>query len=143
MQTEDFQEAQALYKRVSSSIRAHTFDNTNLFPNKRKDFDYSIGSIDRIIEDQGVDAILLVDALDEISSAGRKALMTAGIVAGALLGIVPIPRGGTQAVSMGMVDRSGAIIWFNTHYGGSDMREPDGAAKTVNTILPDLFGNVQ
>ncbi len=133
-------DVQALYGAVSSSIRLHTYGDVHLFPEKLREFDYSVGSIDTIAKDMGIDAILFIDAVDEISTAGRKALMTAGVVAGALIGIIPVPQRGINTVSLGLVDASGTVLWFTVRYDGGDLREPGGASQTVTGMLAELTG---
>lgn len=137
---EAFTDVQALYGAVSSSIRLHTYGEVHLFPEKLREFDYSVGSIDMIAKNMGADAMLFIDAVDEISTAGRKALMTAGVIAGALIGIMPVPQTGINAVSMGLVDASGAVLWFNVQYGGGDLREPGDASQTATGMLAELSG---
>ena len=141
--TEELNDIQALYKLVSLSIRLHAYDKVNLFPNKLQDFNYSVGSIDHIMTGLGIDAVLFVDAIDEISSGSRKALMAAGVIAGALLGVIPMQSIGSHATSMGLLDRTGTVIWYNVQSGGEDMREPEGAALTAADLLSDLPGNIQ
>lgn len=138
---EEMEEIYALYRAVSTSILLHT-QGDNKFPEKVKNFDYSIGSIENILKKYEVDSLILVNGFDEISSAGRQALKAAGIIAGALTGVVMIPRSGITIVSVSLVDPSGVILWYNIKgsHGGYDLRNPESATKFVTEILSNYPG---
>jgi hypothetical protein len=138
---EEMQDIYALYRAVSTSINTHTYGDFK-FPGKMKIFDYSIGSIDKILQKHGTDALIFVYGFDEISTGGRKALQAAGIVAGALTGVVVIPRSGFTVVNVALVDPSGAILWYNIKgsQGGYDLRTPESATKFIRAVLSDYPG---
>lgn len=138
---EEMEEIYALYRAVSTSINLHT-QGDNKFPEKVKNFDYSIGSIENILKRYEVDSLMLVNGFDEISSSGRQALKAAGIIAGALTGVVIIPRSGITIISVSLLDPSGAILWYNIKgsQGGYDLRNPESATKFVREILSDYPG---
>jgi hypothetical protein len=138
---EEMEDIYALYRAVSTSIILHT-RGENKFPEKIKNFSYSVGSVENILKRYGVDTLIFVTGLDEISTAGRKALTAAGIIAGALTGVMVIPRSGITVVSVAMVDPSGAILWYNIKgsQGGYDLRNPESATKLVREILADYPG---
>lgn len=135
----ELEDIQALYRAVSKSIQLHTYEGPNLFPEKKKNFDYSIGSIQEIVQSYGVDALIFVYGIDEISTTGRKALQTTGILIGVFTGIVIAPRFGITAVSIAVVDKSGTILWYNVEgsHGGHDLREYESANDLVEEIIVD------
>jgi hypothetical protein len=104
------------------------------FPEKQKNFDYAIGSIEQILNSYGVDALLFVYGVDENASGGRKALIAAGIIAGV------IPRAGMTAMNMALVDKSGSILWFNVKRseGRYDLRKTENATEFTKDILSDF-----
>ena len=71
-------EVKTLYRTVMYSVYSHAYywegQNTDFFPDRLKNFDYSVGSLEKLLKMQKVNGLLLVEASDEISSAGRKAL---------------------------------------------------------------------
>lgn len=136
---EEMEDIQALYRAVATSIRLHTYGEY-LFHEKQKNFDYSVGSIEKILNSYGVDALIFVYGRDEISSGGRKALTAVGIIAGALTGIVTIPRAGITAISIALVDKSGSILWFNVKGTGAgyDFREPESAIEFTKEMFLDF-----
>jgi hypothetical protein len=144
---EDMEDIYALYRAVSTSINFHT-QGDNKFPEKVKNFDYSIGSVDKILKRYGGDALIFVTGFDEISTAGRQALKAVGIIAGVALaaagvgGAVIVPRSGITLISIALVDSSGTILWYNIKgsQGGYDLRNPESATKFVREILSDYPG---
>jgi len=138
---EEMQDIYALYRAVSTSINTHTYGEFK-FPEKMRNFDYSIGPIDKILQKHGIDALIFVYGFDEISTGGRKALQVAGIIAGALTGVVVIPRSGITVINASVVDPSGAILWYNikASEGGYDLRDPQSATKFIRAVLSDYTG---
>lgn len=136
---DELEDIQALYRAVATSIRLHTYGEHS-FPEKQKNFDYSIGSIENILTKYGVNALIFVYGRDEISTGGRKALTAAGVIAGALTGVVVIPRAGTTAVSVALVNKSGSILWFNVKGSGAgyDLREPESTSEFITEMLSDF-----
>lgn len=130
---EEIQDIQSMYRAVSVTIWRHVYHVP--FPEKQKNFDYTLGSMEGLMERLGVDALVMVDGRDEISTGGRKALMAAGALMGALTGVVAIPRGGVTVADMALVDKSGAILWFNGNSGAYDLRDPDNASQFVAGML--------
>lgn len=133
---EEMEDIEALYRAVSISIILHTY-GPFVFPEKKKNFDYSIGSIERILEKFGSDALIFTYGFDEISTKGRKALKVASIVAGAFTGVVIMPRSGITVVSVALVDASGTIFWYSIKgsEGGYDLRKHKSTSKLVKDIL--------
>jgi hypothetical protein len=138
---EEMRDIYALYRAVSTSINIYTYGDFK-FPEKMKNFDYSIGPIDKILQKHGTDALIFVYGFDEISTGGRKALQAAGIIAGALTGVVVLPRSGITVVNAAIVDPSGTILWYNAKgsQGGYDLRNPESATNFIRSILSDYPG---
>ena len=84
---EELEEVYALYKAVSTSIQFHVYGPFG-FPEKKKNFDYSVGPVNRILEDLKTDVLIFVYGSDEISTSGRKALQVGAIAIGLLTGVV-------------------------------------------------------
>jgi len=137
--SQEFDEVSALYKVVSYSIKAHTYSPVNIFPEKVDKFDYSLGPIDRLLERYGCDGLIFVYGHDEISTAGRKTLMAAGMVVGALTGVYAGPRGGATTIDVALVDASGTILWYSFQLqGATDLRDPGSAAQMVERVMSDF-----
>lgn len=133
-------ETQALFDAVNISILLHTYGpEPTRFPDKVNHFDYSLGMEVNKLAGQA-DALLVVRADDHISTEGRKALQVAGVVLGALAGVVMVPAGGTTVASAALVDaRSGSLLWYNWigSSGGYDLRE----ATSTNSLIKGLLVN--
>jgi hypothetical protein len=134
-------ETSALYDAVSSSILFHTYGQPpNLFPEKIKNFDYSLGpEIKELVGD--VDAVLFVSCVDHIATAGRKAVQAGSMILGALVGVSMTPNMGTTSMSIALVDAdSGFILWYNVHSSGGDhdLRNPINTTTLVKQLLKDL-----
>jgi hypothetical protein len=138
---EELEEIQALYEAISVSIGLHVYGQF-VFPDKVRNFDYSLGPIDTILQRLGADYLMFVFALDEVTTAGRKALSVAASVIGAMAGVYIVPQGGLTMVSVALVDASGAILWFNVKggRGNYDLRDCDSAASIVSAVLGELPG---
>jgi len=136
---DDMEDIQALYRAVSASIQMHTY-GPHVFPEKKETFDYSIGSIKDVLQKLDADAMIFVYGLDEISTGGRKALMVAGIVAGAVTGVALMPRSGITAVSVALVDSSGTVLWYGAKGGAGacDLRNAESTTNLVQTLLADF-----
>ena len=136
---EELEEVYALYRAVSASIQLHVYGPYE-FPEKKKNFDYSVGSIQRVLQHLGADVLVLVYGYDEISTSGRKALQAGAVAVGLLTGVVVVPRGGITQVSAGIVDASGSILWYNVKRsaGGCDLRDRESAARLLAEIFSDL-----
>lgn len=137
---DELHDIQALYRAVSLSIQMHTYNKASLFPEKIKDFDYSVGSIDKFLDRYHSDALFFVDGYDEISTTGRKTLNTVGVVAAAVMGVVIVPRTGFTATSAALIDRSGAVLWYSVKGGSGsyDLREPGSCSGLVSSMVTDF-----
>lgn len=134
-------EIRPLYRAVMNSIYTHAIfrnggNNLNFFPERSKNFDYTVGPLDKVLAEQKGDGLLLVHGEDEISSAGRKALQV-------VRSINPFDqpdRAGVTWVEVALADRSGDLLWFGSlsNAGGFDLRDPDSASKFVRQVLADF-----
>ena len=134
-------ETGALYRAVSSSIQVHTYGlPEHRFQDKIKDFDYSLGpEVKELAGD--VDAVLFVDCVDHIATAGRKALQAGSMILGALVGVSVTPNLGITSISMALVDsETGYIMWYNIHSSGGDhdLRNPANTYVLVKELLEDF-----
>jgi hypothetical protein len=133
-------EVKTLYRTVMENVYLHAYywkgENPNFFPDRLKNFDYSIGSLEKVLKKQKADGLLLVEASDEISSAGRKAWR----VVQALNPLGVAARSGNTIVKMALADRKGDILWDNYHFnsGGYDLRDFDSTRDFLKVILEDF-----
>lgn len=127
-----------LYRAVSGSIIEHTYKEYP-FPSKLENFDYSVGSLDQLLQRHQADAIVIVYGIDQISTAGRKALRGVGLVLGAVTG-QPVLSQGTTALNIALVDRSGAVLWYKIagDSGGYDLRDAKSAKAFVQRLVADF-----
>jgi len=133
-------EIKTLYRAVITSMYTHAYywngRNPDFFPDRMKNFDYTVGSLDKLLKKQNADGLLLVHAEDEISSSGRKALLVVQV-------INPLgTKGGagkTKAV-IALADRKGDILWDNffVESGGYDLRDLDSATSFVKVLLDEF-----
>jgi hypothetical protein len=116
---------------------------------KRKDSSYFIGSIEDVLKKYNIDALIFVYARDTISTAGRKAkgFMTRfySIFVGNLTGTRAVntePREGMTVITIGLVDKSGSILWYRgiQSEGAFDLRDFESAAKITKINLSDFPG---
>ncbi len=135
-------EVKTLYRTVMENVYTHAYywrgQNPNFFPDRLKNFDYSVGSLERLLKKQKLDGLLLVEASDEVSSAGRKALR----VVQALNPFGVAGRSGETIVKMALADRKGDILWENYHFnsGGYDLRDFDSTRKFLRVLMEDFPG---
>jgi hypothetical protein len=88
----------------------------------------------------GADYALFTYVRDSYASGGRTALRVFGFIAGAAVGTGLDIGGGQQLGVATLVDlRSGRVVWFNQLARQTgDLREKEGADKTVALLLEDL-----
>jgi hypothetical protein len=137
----ELEEVQALYRAVRRSIYAHTYPGgMNYFAHKAKDFNYSVGPIDKILKRYKADAMIIIYGYDEISTGGRKALKAASTVLQVFGG--PGVRSGVTAVSLAVVDRKGTVLWHNYlgNAGGYDLRKYKNVEIIVDRLLAKYPG---
>ena len=133
----EVREMLALHEAVVMGILGHAYDGPGLFPAKKTNFDYTVGPIDNIVRPADADALLVVRGVDEVSTSGRKAMQTLGILAGAAVGIITTPNMGRTFLFVTLIDRSGDLLWFNVQggAGGYNLREPESVSKLVAKSL--------
>lgn len=136
----ELKEVQGLYMAVHNSIIMHTYDQYNLLPDKKMNFDYSIGPIDKILQRFNADSLIFAYGYDQISTGGRKALMVLGVLLGAATGVYAAPSSGVTAVSVALVDSSGKILWYNVNAnaGSFDLRDEKSCRDLIKGLLSDF-----
>lgn len=146
---EEMEDFLALFRAVSQSIQLHGRLGPALLPEKQKNFDYSVGSIEPILEKTGLDSLLVFCGTEEIPTAGKKASDVA-IAAGALI-VAPIPlavplmihmvsRSKSTVLNVAVIDSSGAILWHSTIPGQGEYEflDPERSAAFVAHAVKDL-----
>jgi len=167
---DELEDTQALFEAVSTSVLLHTYEPKvrdapdQTFPEKLKNFDYSLGpDVERLAQLANANALLFVSGIDNISTGGRKALMALAILLeGALragsgpaagasgrgLSLQPsfnipagpmiVPNFGTTSLSVALVDAgTGAILWYNVvgFLAWSSLTDPHKAADLVEEVF--------
>jgi hypothetical protein len=136
----EVEEIKTLYGEVMDSVYTHVYfwngENPNFFPDRLKNFDYSIGSLDKLLKKDKADGLLLIQAQDEISSTGRKLLR----VFQAINPFATAGRSGVTGVKIALADRNGDILWDTFFYnsGGYDLREYDSTRDFVKILLENF-----
>jgi hypothetical protein len=130
---EELEEMRLLYGDVGPSIVRATYAYP-VFPEKYKNFDYSVGPVKRLLEHAGVDLLVLAYGYDEISSGGRGVVNALN----ALLGTGS--TGGDSFLNVALIDRNGKVLWFDVEMarGSFDLRDPASADGFVRRILDRL-----
>ena len=131
----------ALFNAINSSIIFHTYGQpVHRFPEKIQNFDYTLGPEVRQLSDQ-TDALLFVRGVDNIATAGRKAVQAGSVILGALVGVQVTPNLGVTSVNLALVDaNTGDVLWYNFHAsaGDHDLRNPIDTTAMVMDILKDF-----
>ncbi len=130
---DELEEARLLYGDVGPSIVRATYVYP-VFPEKVRNFDYSIGPVSRILDQAGVDLLVLAYGHDEISSGGRAVVNTFNAILGTG------STGGDSFLNIALVDRNGKVLWFDVEMarGTFDLRDPGSADDFVHRILDRL-----
>jgi hypothetical protein len=110
---EEITEIKAVYGAVSKSIQLHTY-GPQLFPEKMKNFVYSLGSVERILQKSGTDSLMFVRGIDHVLKGQEEAF-----------------------ISVAFVDSSGTILWYceGGIRGEGGLRDPESASKLVENVL--------
>jgi GNAT superfamily N-acetyltransferase len=125
---EELHEVQLLYESVGNAILQATYSNR--FPWKLERFEYGVGDLAALLGAEGVDAALFAYGTSGDASGGRTALTL--LVGG------PVPG---DRLFIGLVDRTGAVLWFAEHTSyRSDLKTPQGARAFVADALKQLPG---
>ncbi len=130
---DELEEMRLLYGDVGPSIVRATYVYP-VFPEKYKNFDYSVGPVKRIVEQAGVDLLILAYGYDEISSGGRSVVNALNAVFGTG------STGGDSFLNVALIDRNGKVLWFDVEMarGSFDLRDPASADSFVHRILDRL-----
>lgn len=110
---QEIAEIQALYRLVHKSMQQQTF-NAHQDSHARRPFEYSVGSINALLNKLGADSMIFVSGYDRVSNAGRKAL-----------------------IDIAIADASGTILYYSVKGSiqGSDLRDPASANIMVQGLL--------
>ncbi|HET9552163.1 MAG TPA: hypothetical protein VFP50_04285 [Anaeromyxobacteraceae bacterium] len=130
---EELREVRLLYDAVTAAVFQATI--TNQFPAKVARFEYPLGDVSALLDGEQVDAVLFVFCQGVSSSGGRKAIQALGaLLAGAY-------SSGVDRLMVGLVDRSGELIWFGTHEATSyDLRDAHSAGQFASILLEGMRG---
>ena len=138
----DLEETLLLYEAVDNAIVLHTYGPApERFEEKFRNFDYSLGPETKKLKVDEADALLLIRAVDHVSSQGRIAQQVALVIVAAALGVAVVPQGGTTALSIALVDaNSGLILWhqFLRAGGAYDLRDANSARRFIDYALEDF-----
>jgi len=148
---DELEDTQALFEAVSASVLLHTYkhDQDQMFPEKLKNFDFSLGpDVERLAKLANADALLFISGVDHISTGGRKALMTTGAVIflpvllhpfGAIaLAQAAASSSGRTILSVALVDATtGALLWYNVDVGTS-LTYPKYAADLAERVFENF-----
>jgi hypothetical protein len=109
----ELEEIQALYTQVNRSVQLHSY-GPQVFPEKITQFEYGMGSIQRVVEECGTDSLVFVTGFDRVSSQDPKTY-----------------------VSIAVTDSSGTILWYcvKGSTGGHELKDPLSTAMLVEEIL--------
>ncbi len=125
-------EVKDLHLAVMSSIYDHTIyapGNMEVFPQRIEHFDYSVGSVEKLLKAYRVDGMLIIRGEDNISTSGRKAL---GVVS-ALNPFSQGQMGGMTFLEVTLTDARGDVLWFSLKWnaGDYDLRDSEEAVRFV------------
>jgi hypothetical protein len=148
---DELQDTQALFEAVSASVILHTYKPEDApdqrFPEKLKNFDYSLGpEVERFAKLADADALLFVSGVDHISTGGRKAMMsgvavlcTAGFLFNPIAAAMCLASlSGRAILSVALVDATtGALLWYNVN-GGTSLTYPEYVADLAAQVFEDF-----
>lgn len=151
-----YDETLLLYETVWAAIVTHAFkwqymirsevadyigpDAQDLFfPEKARDFRYSLGSEVGDIAGNS-DALLIIRCIDRRSTVGRIALGVSIFIIGAsMYQDVELPQAGVSLFTASLIDaKTGDILWFSHSVRSLDLRDPEDAQKLAVEFLIDL-----
>jgi hypothetical protein len=124
-----------LHETVGQSITVHTYFSAYNLPTKKDTFDWSLGEgVQRINERYDADCALFIFIRDSYATAGRKAAMVFGALAGFYV------AGGLQMGFSSLVDlHNGNILWFGRLLRETgDLRTPEPAREAVLQLLAGI-----
>ncbi len=124
-----------LHETVGQNILIHTYYSAHNLPTKKGTFDWSLGEgVERLNERYDADCALFIFIRDSYASAGRKAVMVFGALAGYYI------TGGFQMGFSSLVDlENGNILWFGRLLRETgDLRTPEPAQEAVLQLLDGI-----
>lgn len=111
--SQEIAEVKALYKLVHKTMDQQTFgySRTN---SKNNNFQYSLGSLETILQKFDADAAIFVTGYDKVSTAGRKSM-----------------------IDLAIADGSGTILYYSVRgtITGRDLTDPESARSMVQNLL--------
>ncbi len=126
------QQLMKLHAAVGQAITVHTYFAGYNLPTKKDAFDWSLGGgVQQLNDRYDANCALFIFLRDSYASAGRKAAMVVGALAGFYI------AGGRQMGFASLVDLgSGDILWFGRLLRETgDLREPEPAREAVQQLL--------
>ncbi|HPG25301.1 MAG: hypothetical protein H6748_18535 [Spirochaetaceae bacterium] len=134
-------ESWLLFESVKEAILRHTYDLTQVFPARIKDFDYTLGPDARaLLAGTDADAYVLMIATDAIPTKGRQALVGVGAAAALYTGSYGGPGATPAELTLALVESdSGDILYFNrVSMPLSDLRDEASNRKLVDMVLKGM-----
>ena len=115
--TAEIQKVKTLYKLVHRSMDQRMFGHHQKTA-ETNNFDYSLGSLETILQKVGADAMIFVTGYDQVFSDGRKAL-----------------------IDLAIADSSGTILYYSVKgtTQGKDLRDPVNTALLVRDLLAGFY----
>jgi hypothetical protein len=106
-------EVQTLYRLVHKTMDQHTFGPYQSMA-ENDGFNFSLGSLESILQKFGADAMIFVTGYDQVFKGGRKAL-----------------------IDLAIADSSGTILYYTVKgtTEGKDLRDPAGTAALIRDLL--------
>ena len=106
-------EVQTLYRLVHKTMDQHTFGPYQSMA-ENDEFNFSLGSLESILQKFGADAMIFVTGYDQVFKGGRKAL-----------------------IDLAIADSSGTILYYTVKgtTEGKDLRDPAGTAALIRDLL--------
>lgn len=121
----EYEDMMSLYEAVSSSILNHTEKNNNkdLFYEKYRVFDYSVGPVGGILDRHQVDALVVTQVKGVIIKQSLQGSARGGIVTAAL------------------IDRTGALLCYadSERLYGMDVRSADSVKQSAGRAVRNLL----
>ena len=114
--TAELQEVLNLYRAVNKSIQLHTF-GPEVFTDKQTQFEYSVGSLKTLLQQNGADAFVFVRVLYRFSLQQSRSF-----------------------VSLGLADATGTILWYgaNGSREAACIEDQDKTTHLVNKVLANF-----
>lgn len=121
----------AMFRRVADNIAVFKESRDENWTKRERELEFTIGTeLQPMAQRLGVDAVLFVDGIDFVSSAGRRVMF---VLTTLLFGLPVLPTG-TSYLQAGLVDpMAGHVLWFGRDYSMTlgDLRERSSAEKLV------------